>query len=166
MKFISDIRLLLTGLWLGAAVFFIAVAQSAFDQRVLPTREMSGSLVSSVLAVLNISGFLIGLTLFLTSLLKGQIFNRAQIVAERVLILLLTVSCGVGHWIIGTWLGIVKAGMGRPIDEVPVDDPLRIKFNDLHEYSVWVLFAGMIAALLIFFIIAGKNFWASKEPKF
>ena len=31
MKFVSDIRLLLTGLWLGASVFFIGVAQAAFS---------------------------------------------------------------------------------------------------------------------------------------
>ena len=164
MKFISDIRLLLTGIWLGAAVFFIAVAQSAFT--VLPTRELAASLVSTVLMILNISGFIIGLILFLAALIARQGFNPAQVWVERILTLILTIACAVGQFVIGTWLGIVKAGMGKPIDEVPVDDPLRIKFNDLHEYSVWVLFAGMLAALLIFFIIAGKNFWGSKEPKF
>ena len=30
MKFVSDVRLLLLCIWLGAAVFFIGVAQSAF----------------------------------------------------------------------------------------------------------------------------------------
>ena len=164
MKFLSDIRLLLTGLWLGAAVFFIAVAQSAFT--VLPTRDAAASLVSTVLSILNISGFIIGLVLFLTALIKRQGFNPAQVWVERFLTIVLITACGVGQFVIGTWLGIIKAGMGKPIDEMPVDDPLRVKFNDLHEYSVWVLFAGMIAALLIFFIIAGKNFWASKEPKF
>ena len=42
MKFLSDVRLLLLGLWLGAAVYFIAVAQSAFA--VLPSRELAGAL--------------------------------------------------------------------------------------------------------------------------
>jgi hypothetical protein len=46
--------------------------------------------------------------------------------------------------------------MGRPIDEVPLEDPLRIQFNNLHEYSVWILVTGMIAALTAFFIIARK----------
>ena len=30
MKFVSDIKLLLLGVWLGAACFFIGVAQTAF----------------------------------------------------------------------------------------------------------------------------------------
>lgn len=163
MKFLSDIRLLLTGLWLGAAVFFIAVAQTAFT--VLPTREAGASVVSAALAILNISGFGIGLALFLTSLIRRQGFNAAQVWAERILTIVLTLACGIGQFVIGTWLGIVKAGMDKPIDAVPADDPLRIKFNDLHEYSVWVLFVGMGAALLIFFIISGKNFWSTKETK-
>jgi hypothetical protein len=48
--------------------------------------------------------------------------------------------------------------MGKPIDEVPLEDPLRVQFNNLHEYSVWVLIVGMLAALAAFFIIAGKSF--------
>ena len=55
--------------------------------------------------------------------------------------------------------------MGRPIDEVAVDDPLRIQFNAVHEYSVWVLFAGMAAALLAFFIIANRKFGTAPAAK-
>ena len=51
MKFLVNVRLLLVALWLGAAVFFIAVAQSSFA--VLPSRELAGSVVSRTLMVLN-----------------------------------------------------------------------------------------------------------------
>jgi hypothetical protein len=43
------------------------------------------------------------------------------------------------------------------VDEVAADDPLKIQFNNLHEYSVWILMAGMGAALLAFFIISNKK---------
>ena len=46
MKFVSDVRLLLLGVWLGAAVFFIAVAQSAFA--VLPQRELAGAVFVAI----------------------------------------------------------------------------------------------------------------------
>ena len=49
MKFFSDIRLLFLAIWLGAAVFFIGVAQSSFA--VLPTRELAGSVVNRTLAI-------------------------------------------------------------------------------------------------------------------
>jgi len=44
MKFFSDIRLLILAIWLGAAVFFIGVAQSSFA--VLPERELAGTVVN------------------------------------------------------------------------------------------------------------------------
>lgn len=164
MKFLSDIRLLLTGIWLGAAVFFVAVAQSAF--RVLPTSEMAGNIVSATLMILNISGFVIGSLLFVTSLVKGQGFNQTQVWIERILTLILAIACGVGEFVFGFWLSSIKVRMGAPLDSVPKDDALRMQFDNLHEYSVWVLIVGMVAALMIFFIIAGKNFGSSKDPKF
>jgi hypothetical protein len=162
MKFLSDIRLLLTGLWLGAAVFFIAVAQSAFA--VLPTREAAGSVVSRTLMIINISGLIIGLVLLATSFIKQNGIKPVWIWTERVLLVILTLACAAGQFVIGLWLAFVHAQMGgRPIDEVPLEDPLRMQFNTLHQYSVWVLVAAMIAALLAFFIISRKNFTITEK---
>ena len=61
MKFFSDLRLLLLCLWLGAAVFFIAVAESAFA--VLPQHELAGAVVNRTLAILNYSGLIISVVL-------------------------------------------------------------------------------------------------------
>jgi hypothetical protein len=156
MKFVSDIRLLLIGLWLGAAVFFIAVAQSAFA--VLPQRELAGAVVGRTLDVLNYSGIAIGVILLLSSWIVRKEVSRFWIWVERFLLLVLVAACAVGQFVIGLWLAMVKAQIGKPIDEVAADDPLRIQFNNLHEWSVWVLFAGMIAALLAFFIVTNRKF--------
>ncbi len=155
MKFLSNVRLLLVALWLGAACFFIAVAQSSFA--VLPSRELAGSVVSRTLLVLNLSGLVLGAILLLTSFIKQAEINRFRVWAERFLLLILVAACAVGQFVIGLWLSFIRAQIGRPIDEVAVDDPLKIQFNNLHEYSVWVLIAGMIAALLAFFLIAQKS---------
>jgi hypothetical protein len=48
--------------------------------------------------------------------------------------------------------------MGRPIDQVATDDPLRLQFDNLHEWSVWVLMTAMGAALVAFFVIANRKF--------
>jgi hypothetical protein len=161
MKFLSDIRLLLTGLWLGAAVFFIAVAQSSFA--VLPTRELAGSVVSRTLMIVNIGGLIIGLILLATSFIKQQGIKPLWIWTERFLLVLLTLACAVGQFVIALWLSFIRAQIGKPIDEVSLEDPLRIQFNNLHQYSVWVLAAAMIAALLVFFIISRKNFTATEK---
>lgn len=160
MKFVSDIRLLLIGLWLGAAVFFIAVAQSSFA--VLPQRELAGAVVGRTLSVLNYSGLAIGLILLLSSWIVRREVSRFWIWVERFLLLVLVAACAVGQFVIGLWLAMVKAQIGKPIDEVAADDPLRIQFDNLHEWSVWVLFAGMAAALLVFFIVTNRKFDKAK----
>ncbi len=156
MKFISDFRLLLVGLWLGAAVFFIAVAQSSFA--VLPSRELAGSVVSRTLLIINVGGLVIGLILLATSFLKQLNIKPLWLWTERILLVILTAACAVGQFAIGLWLSWIKTQIGRPIDEVAIDDPLRIQFNNLHQYSQWVLMAAMIAALVVFFMIARKSF--------
>jgi MFS family permease len=155
MRFLSNVRLLLAALWLGAACFFIAVAQSAFA--VLPSREFAGSIVSRTLLILNLSGLIIGAILLLSSFVKQTETNRFRIWAERFLLLILVAACAVGQFVIGLWLSFIRAQIGRPIDEVASDDPLKIQFNNLHEYSVWVLMAGMSAALLAFFLMAAQK---------
>jgi hypothetical protein len=162
MKFLSNTRLLLIGLWLGAAIFFsFSVAPSAFgvlrERQVATFLEHAGAIVSQNLMIVNLSGLVIGLIMLLTSFVGAGSTNRFLLWTERILLLLLTAACAIGQFVIALWLRFVKAEIGRPIDEIAADDPLRIKFNNLHEYSVWVLVVAMVAALLAFFIISGKS---------
>lgn len=150
-------------IWLGAAVFFIGVAQSAFA--VLPQRELAGAVVNRNLSVLNYGGLAIGLVLILSSFVGSSSVNKFWLWIERFLLLIIVGACAVGQFVIGFWLASIRAQIGKPIDEVALDDPLRIQFNILHEYSVWVLFAGMAAAFLAFFIIANRKFGAAKQDK-
>ena len=161
MKFVSDIRLLLLSIWLGSAVFFIAVAQSSFA--VLPQRELAGAVVNRTLTILNFGGMAIGVLLILTSFVVSRNANRISVWAERFLLLIITAACAVGQFVIGFWLAMIRTQMGRPVDEVAVDDPLRIQFNNLHEWSVWVLMAGMAAALIAFFLIANRKTGAAAK---
>ena len=155
MKFLSDIRLLLLGLWLGAAVFFIGVAQTAFT--VLPQRELAGAVVNRTLSILNFSGLGIAVLLIFLSAIAARNANKLLLWLDRSLLIIVALACAIGQFVIGFWISAVRAQMGgRPIDEIAVDDPLRVQFNQLHEYSVWVLFAGMVAALIAFFVIANR----------
>ena len=156
MKFLSDFRLLLLAIWLGAALFFIAVAQSAFA--VLPQRDMAGAVVNRTLSVLNFAGLAGSIILLLSSLITARGIKRYWVWAERVLLILITAACAVGQFVIGLWLSALRAQMGRPIDQVAADDPLRLQFDNLHEWSVWVLMTAMGAALVAFFVIANRKF--------
>jgi hypothetical protein len=158
MKLLSDVRLLLLSIWLGAAVFFIAVAQSSFA--VLPQRELAGAVVSRTLAILNFAGLAIAIILILTSFIGAKNINRISAWIERFLLLVLGAACGLGQFVIGLWLSMLRSQMGRPIDEIPADDPLRVQFQNLHNWSEWVLLTAMIAALIAFFLIARRKFGA------
>ncbi len=161
MKFFSDIRLLLTAIWLGAAVFFLFVAQSAFA--VLPERELAGAMVNRTLAIVNYSGLAIALILLATSLVGQASVNRFWLWTERIVLLVLAAATAIGQFVIGWWLMLLRNEMGKPIDQVAADDPLRVQFNQMHEYSVWVLMAAMAAALIVFFIIANRKFSLKKK---
>ena len=155
MKFFSDLRLLLLSIWLGSAVYFIAVAQSAFA--VLPQRELAGALVNRTLSILNFGGFAIALILLATSFLWIGNVRRVWIWVERLLLMIVAATCAIGQFVIGLWLSMIRGQMGRPIDEIPADDPLRIQFDNLHNWSEWVLIIGMAAALIAFFIMANRR---------
>ncbi len=162
MKLLSDFRLLLIGLWLGAACFFsFAVAPSVFA--VLESREMAGSVVNRTLALINYSGLIIGVVLLASSLISKETTNRFWLWTERFLLLILTAACAVGQFVIALWLSVIRAQIGRSVEEVAADDPLRLQFNIWHQYSIWVLGSAMIAALLVFFIVSRKSFNNPKE---
>jgi hypothetical protein len=155
MKALSGFRLLLLGLWLGSAVFFIAVAQIVFSN--LPTRELAGNIVGRALAVLNYAGIGVSLIGVLTSLVVPNGVRVIVLWAERVLLVILGIGCAVSQFVISWWMLMLRTQMGRPIEEVAADDPLRLQFDQLHQYSEWLLLAAMAAALLSFVIIAFRS---------
>ena len=164
MKFLSDIRLLLIGLWIGAACFFsFAVAPSAFA--VLESRESAGLIVSRTLMIVNIGGLIIGAILIFSSFFRQAGIKPFALWTERILLIIMTAACAVGQFVIALWLSYIKSQIGKPIEEVPLEDPLRIQFNNLHQYSIWFLVTAVIAALIAFFIISRKSFSAVKDEK-
>ena len=161
MKFLNDIRLLLLGLWLGAGVFFIAVAQVAFS--VVPERELAGAIVGRALSVLNFSGMAVSFLILLMSFVTARGTNIALAWIDRFLMLIVAIACAVGQFVIGYMISSVRSQMGgKKIDEFAADEPLRIQFNQAHEYSVWVLATAMIAGLIAFFIIANRRVSSAK----
>ena len=155
MKILANSRTLLIALWLGGAVFFsFAVAPSVFS--VLPSREMAGSVVNRTLAIVNYSGFIIGLILLASSFIFRETVGRFRLWIEQGLLLILTAACAFGQFVISARLHNIREQLGRPIDEVAENEPLRIAFNDLHQHSVTVLSIAMISAIIIFFLLAQR----------
>jgi hypothetical protein len=159
---LRDVRLLLIAVWLGAALFFGAVvAPSAFavlrNFNVPHANEVAGTIVTRTLAVVNTGGFLLALLLLLSAFLFSRGLRRRAFYAEIISLALLAVMTGAGQWIIAARMSALRVGMGRPIDEVALDHPLRIAFNNLHGYSVTALGVGIILAAAALLLIARRG---------
>lgn len=158
-KLINYLRLLILGMWLGAAVFFSAiVAPSAFavlrSYQSFNAGEIAGALVNRNLAAINLSGFVVGLVLFATAFVKFRRAPLPSFLIEMVSISAITLATALGNWIIAPKIRALRLTLSTPIDQLSVSDARRISFDNLHAYSVKALSLAMIAALLGFVMIA------------
>lgn len=162
MKLLTIIKMFFLAFWLGAALFFsVAVAPAAFSVLrgfALPNAsEIAGTIVTRTLGIVSISGFVVGLFLLLTTLVARRHLAKRAFLVQCISAIVLAASTGVGHWIIAARMRALRVAMVLPIDQVAIDDPRRIAFNDLHGYSVTALGVAMIAALVAFLSVAYRT---------
>jgi hypothetical protein len=139
--------------WLGSLIFFsFSVTRAAFG--VLPTRHMAGSVVARTLTELHWIGIVCGIVFLLSSLaLFYMTTGSAHALAPRhiliVLMLALTLASQFG---ISPRMHQIRTAVVE-IDNVPLDDPLRVEFNRLHVWSTrlegGVLLLGLVLAYLL-----------------
>jgi len=158
-KLIHYLRLLILGMWLGAAVFFSAiVAPGAFavlrSYQSFNAGEIAGALVNRNLAAINLSGFIVGLVLFASAFVNFRKVPLPTFLVEMVSVTAVSLATAVGNWIIAPKIRALRLTLSTPIDQLSVSDPRRISFDNLHAYSVKALSIAMIAALLGFVMIA------------
>ncbi|MFN2455634.1 MAG: DUF4149 domain-containing protein [Pyrinomonadaceae bacterium] len=116
-------------MWLGAALFFsAAVAPSAFAV-LASSRELAGAIVARTLTVINISGFAVSLVLLLSAPLVHRAVKKSALFAEMCALALIAVATGVGQWVIRARLENLRAAMGRPVESLPANNPLRVAFG-------------------------------------
>ena len=147
------IEVLLLGVWLGSMIFFsFAVAPSAFA--VLPTREIAGVMVTSTIGKIEVLGLIIGTLLILMHVAnwRSRRSSGAIKALQTFLLLLMIASAGLSRFWISPAMVSLRAQMGGHIGDVSVTDPMRVQFNDLHQYSVGLMSAAMIAGVAVLFL--------------
>jgi hypothetical protein len=159
---LRDVRLLLIALWLGGAVFFSAtVAPSVFSvlrsRGIMYANEAAGSIVTRTLSILNTSGFIVALLLLASGFLFRRSVKRRALSLEALSLAVVMIATGIGQWVIAARMLGLRVAMGRPIDDVAVDDPLRASFNSLHGYSVAALGVAIIGAAVALLLIARRT---------
>ena len=159
---IGYVRLLLLGLWLGAAVFFgAAVAPAVFGvlrgTQLANANELAGMIVQRLLATINRGGFEIGLFLLVTGYFMSKKESRLGRFAEMISLVIMAIMTGVSHWIISARMLALRAAMQAPIDQIAANDPRRIAFDALHGYSVAAMGIAIVAGLFAFLIMARRK---------
>jgi hypothetical protein len=163
--FIRNLRLLLLGMWLGAAIFFgAAVAPSLFGvlraAGLANADELAGSVVSRLLAFINKGGLEISLFLFVTAFFVNLKGRRLLLIVEVISVAIMAIMTGISHWVISARMMAIRASLQMPIDQVPMSDPRRLAFDALHQYSVTIMGVAIVAALIAFFVMAQRSFSA------
>jgi uncharacterized membrane protein len=152
MSWLRTVMLLALIVWIGGIIFFsFVVAPTLFA--VLPTRELAGAVVSRCLSALHWIGLVSGLVFLLCSIVYNQMkFANARLLsATHVLLLAMLVLTAISQFRITPKMQTLRAEM-HAIDNVPADDPRRMEFNGLHQWSTraegGVLLCGLIAVVL------------------
>lgn len=149
-NFLVDLRIAIMSAWLGSALLFSAtVAPAAFGvlrgAQAALADEWAGAIVSRVLAVVNVSGFVVALlALGLWTMARGR-WPKIEVI----LLTFIALATGAGQFIIGARLQTLRMMAGRPLAELAKTDAVRVEFDRLHGYSVKVLGLAMLAALVV-----------------
>jgi uncharacterized protein DUF4149 len=159
---VTQVRLLLLGLWLGAALFFgAAVAPTLFSvlrgAGLANANDLAGSIVTRLLRIINHGGFEIALFLFITAFFINRNQSRMARYAEVISLAIMAIMTGASNWIISARMLELRRAMGGPVDQVSPVDPRRMAFDSLHRYSVTMMAVAMIAALVAFLIAARRG---------
>lgn len=152
-QIVAFIEALLVSVWLGSMIFFsFAVAPSAFAA--LPTREMAGKIVTSVISKVEMLGLIAGPLLILIQLAAWRSRQAASASKSLRLILLcvMIVMAALSRFWVSAKLVSLRLAMGGLIDDIPATDPLRVEFNQMHQYSVAFMGTAMLAGLAVLFL--------------
>jgi hypothetical protein len=151
---VQKIRLAILGLWLGAMAFFsFVVAPAAFA--VLPQQQLAGALVSRTLGVLEITGVIIGALLIVILIFSRERDGRAAFY-ELIALALMTASMLVSHFFVSRRMNELRAGLGE-IGLLAANDPARLEFDRLHQYSVWLMGFDILGAIVLIVYLARRN---------
>lgn len=141
---------ILLAAWIGAALYFsIVVTRAAFA--VLPSRTLAGALVGQTLPVLYDTGMLVGTILVVSASMSPTGIARSTSVLGGVVIVGLT---AVARFLILTRIARLRLALPSAIESLPVDDPSRRAFGQLHAMSVGALGLAMLAGLVVVIVLS------------
>jgi uncharacterized membrane protein len=151
MSFLRFLMLLSLVVWLGGVIFLAFVlAPTVFSPGLLPTRHLAGAIVGRSLDLLHYMGIVAGIVFLVASMLYNHMAagNARPLAARHLLIALMLLLTAISQFAISPKMHALRAEVGV-IDNVPLDNPLRMEFDRLHLWSEnfekAVLLLGLVA---------------------
>ncbi len=137
------------GAWLGSILFFsFVVAQGAFA--VLPNSDLAGALVGYTISRMHVIGIVAG-CIYLLSTAAIERSLTALMRPAALLVFFMVVCTAVSQYLVLARMDVLRAQMGS-VQGASLGDPMRMAFDRLHRYSVWlesgVLLSGLVALFL------------------
>lgn len=149
-QIVAFAEVLLLGVWLGAMSFFsFAVPQSGFA--VLPSRQLVGLLVTSTITKVEVIGLVIGGLLILTQLAAWKVRGSGR-PARLILVGMMVLAAALSRFWITPEMVDLRNAMGSVIENVPATDPLKLRFDQMHGYSVGAIMVAMLSGLVALFL--------------
>jgi uncharacterized membrane protein len=154
MSFLRFLMLLSLVCWIGGLIFFAFVlAPTAFS--VLPTTHLAGNVVGRALSKLHWIAIFSGIVFLISSLLYSRMTDgTAHVFAGRhILICLMLALTLVSQFGIIPRMDTLRASLGE-VSAVPIDNPGRIQFDALHQWSTRIEGAVLLLGFVVVFLTA------------
>ena len=158
MSFLRFLMLLSLVVWIGGVMFLAFVeAPTAFRPGLLPSRHLAGAVVGGSLNILHWLGIVSGIVFLISSLAYNQISKgTAQPFALRhVLIVLMLLLTAYSQFGITPRMVALRASFVE-IDRVPLDDPGRVEFDRLHNWSEKLEGGVLLLGLAVVYLTAQR----------
>ena len=147
------LQFLSLGCWLGSIIFFIVFTQGIFS--VIPSKDLTGVVVGYSLARLHVMGIVAGCVYLLATLaLEKSIAALARPAALLVFVMILCTMAS--QYGVIARMDSLRVQMGS-VDAASAADPLRVAFDRLHQYSVWLESAVLLSGLAALFLTARQK---------
>jgi hypothetical protein len=132
------------------AFFSFALAPTAF--RVLPSPQLAGDLVSRTLGIVEIIGIVLGLLLLTITLISREERSKA-FWFELITTASMTLTMIASRFIVSKSLHELRVKYGDQLSALAQSDPVRVTFDQLHQYSVWLMGFNIITAVILMVIL-------------
>jgi Domain of unknown function (DUF4149) len=139
------------GIWVGSILYFsFVVTRGAFS--VLPNSDLAGALVGYTLAKLHMIGIIAGVVYLLATAAAERSIGALAQPAPLLVFAMIVFTMASQYGVIAR-MDALRAQMGS-VEATAAGNPLRVAFDRLHQYSVWLESAVLVSGLIALFLTA------------